>query len=176
MRILACLLLMLSLPALAGGSAVYRYVDKNGGVHFTPRPPDSRAKPFALDQPMQLQRDPGAPSPPLQSPPFGVRFSTPSPDQTYAASGDVRVSISIMPGLAKGYGLVFRVDGQAQNRKPLPDIRTTLHGVASGTHEITAALIGPGGMELARSAPIKIHVRPAATPMTASRTELSGLR
>ncbi|HWU67446.1 MAG TPA: DUF4124 domain-containing protein [Stenotrophobium sp.] len=175
MRRLACLLLMMTcLPALAG--TVYRYVDKNGEVHFTDHPPSGHAQPFRLEQDLGLAHDPRAASPPLRSPPFGVRFNTPSPGQAYPAAGDIRVSVSVMPGLAKGFGIVFRVDGQPQNRKPVPDIRTVLKGIPAGTHEITAALIGPLGMELARSAPISIHVGPAAAPMTVSRTVDTGLR
>ncbi|MGH8504664.1 MAG: DUF4124 domain-containing protein, partial [Stenotrophobium sp.] len=136
MRRLACLLLMMTcLPALAG--TVYRYVDKNGEVHFTDHPPSSHARPFKPEQNFSLSRAPGSPSPPLQSPPFGVRFNTPSPGQTYPAAGDIRVSVSVMPGLAKGFGIVFRVDGQPQNRKPVPNIRTVLKKIPSGTHEIT---------------------------------------
>lgn len=174
MRIFACLLLMFCLPALAG--TVYRYVDKSGAVHFTDHPPSTRMQPFNLEQNLDASHAPGSPSPPLQSPPFGVRFNTPSPDQTFPTAGDIRVSVSVMPGLATGFGIVFRVDGQPQNRKPVPDIRSVLKNVASGTHEITAALIGPRGMELARSTPLIIHVGPAPAPLATARTADAGLR
>ncbi|MGH8461166.1 MAG: DUF4124 domain-containing protein [Stenotrophobium sp.] len=170
MRFLAaCLSLLFCLSALAGGSTVYRYVDKNGEVHFTDRPPSRGARPFVLDRPLD-SHDAGTHTPPFQSPPFRVRINTPSPDQAYADGGGIRVAVSVMPGLANGFGMVYRVDGQPQNRKPLQAIRTTLRIATAGKHEISAALISPAGIELARSAPLTIHVRPTAAPVRVSRS------
>ncbi|MGH8541329.1 MAG: DUF4124 domain-containing protein [Stenotrophobium sp.] len=171
-------LLLLCLPALASATTLYRYVDPAGVVHFTDKQPSRGAKPYRLEHPLSMPLAPHGRGyePPLQSPPFAVHFNTPTPGQAYAINADVRVSVSVMPGLARGYGLIFRVDGQPREKTPLSDIRSTLHGLPAGKHEISAALIGPSGRELARSAPVTIHIdaQTAQEPRGGART--AGLR
>lgn len=164
MRLGLCLLLLLAAgTAAAGDKPLYRYVDERGVVHFTDKPPSQHARPLVLNRPMVVRhgRSRGG-GLSLQPPPFAVHFSTPTPDQTYPDLGaGIAVAVSVMPGLARGFGLVFRVDGQPQTPKPITDIRTTLHGIGAGRHVLTATLISPEGKELARSSAVAIHVKPA---------------
>jgi hypothetical protein len=168
MRALACIVLLLAATlAHAGDRPLYRYVDKNGGVHYTDRPPYKGAKPmvlYNLQTPTAKHKWEDAASAEIirKAPRFAVQWTLPTPGQTYReTSPGIPVAVSVMPGLAKGFGLIFHVDGKAQNRAPLDDIQTTLHGIGAGKHELVAALISPEGKELVRSAAVSIQVKPA---------------
>jgi hypothetical protein len=93
---------------------------------------------------------------------FAVHWTLPSPGQSYAsASEGLLVVVSVMPGLAKGFGINFQVDGKTQNSRPINDITSTLHGIGAGRHELVAILLNRNGAELARSVPISIEIKPA---------------
>lgn len=167
MRALACLaLLLFTTTVLAEGGKLYRYVDPNGMVHFTDQPPSKGAKPMVLDisRPAVAKKkwdDAAALEIVRKATRFAVHWSLPSPGQTYAsASEGLLVVVSVMPGLAKGFGINFQVDSKAQNSRPIDDIKTTLHGIGAGKHELLAILVNRNGAELARSTPISIEIKP----------------
>jgi hypothetical protein len=164
-RCAAALVLLLSLNAAASGSgAVYRTVDSNGRVHFSDQPPYKGAKPMiiggiASGPAIRKLDDPASARIIARAPRFAVHFNAPTPGQIYREPA-VNVAVSVMPGLAKGFGLIYRVDDKIQNSAPDDDIRTTLHNLGAGDHAITVSLISPDGRELARSAPVNIKVKP----------------
>jgi hypothetical protein len=166
MRVFVCLVLLFSAAlANAGDKAVYRFVDNNGRSHYTDKPPYRGAKPLALANqalPTAKRKWEDAASAEIirRATRFAVHFNAPSPDQAYTdpASG-VSVAVSVMPGLAKGLGLLFKVDGKIQSGAPLNDIHTVLHGIGAGAHQITAVLVSSEGRELAHSTPVSIRVK-----------------
>lgn len=166
MRVVVCLaLIVVGLPALAGGKPLFRYTDANGQVHYTDQPPFKGAKPMVLynrSAPTVSRKwaDAEAVETVRSATRFAVSLDTPSPGQVYRdASAGVAVAANVMPGLAKGFGLSFRVDDVAQSAKPIPEIRTMLHGLSAGQHVISTVLISPEGVELARSQPVTIVVK-----------------
>lgn len=168
MRTLACLaLLLLSTSVLADGGKLYRYVDPNGTVHFTDQPPNRGAKPYLLDssRPNIAKKkwdDAAAVEIVRKATRFAVHWSLPSPGQTYASAKEgLLVVVSVMPGLAKGFGINFQVDGKNQSPRPIDDIKATLHGIGAGRHELVAVLLNRNGAELARSTPISIEIKDA---------------
>ncbi len=168
MRPLACLALLLcSTSAIADGSKLYRYVDPNGQVHFTDQPPTKGAKPLVLDssRPAIAKKkwdDAAAVEIVSKATRFAVHWTLPSPGQTYASAQEgLLVVVSVMPGLAKGFGINFQVDGKNQSSRPIDDIKTTLHGIGAGKHELVAVLLNRNGTELARTIPISIEIKAA---------------
>ncbi len=168
MRALGCLILMLlSTAVLAEGGKLYRYVDANGRVHFTDQPPTRGAKPLVLDgsrPEMAKKKWDDAESIEIirKATRFAVHWTLPSPGQSYASTAQgLLVVVSVMPGLAQGFGVNFQVDGKTQNSRPINDIKTTLHGIGAGKHELVAVLLNRNGAELARSTPISIEIKPA---------------
>ncbi len=168
MRTLACLaLLMLAPSAFAEGGKLYKYVDANGMVHFTDQPPGKGAKPLVLDgtRPAIAKKrwdDAAAVEIVRKATRFAVHWTLPSPGQTYASAEEgLLVVVSVMPGLAKGLGINFEVDGKPQGSRPINDIKTTLHGIGAGKHQLVAILLNRNGSELARSTPISIEIKPA---------------
>lgn len=169
MRVLACLALLLiaTTSAAADGGKLYRYVDPNGTVHFTDQPPTRGARPYVLDnsRPAIAKKrwdDAAAVEVIRKATRFAVHWTLPSPGQTYNSAGEgLLVVVSVMPGLAKGLGINFQVDGKTQNPRPIDDIKTTLHGIGAGRHELVAILLNRGGVELARTMPISIEIKAA---------------
>lgn len=166
MRALLCLaLLCITASAAASDGKLYRYVDPNGGIHFTDQPPSKGAKPLVLDgsrPSMAKKKWDDAESVEIirTATRFAVHWTLPSPGQVYPATEtDLLVVVSVMPGLAKGFGINFQVDGKTQNSRPIKDIQTALHGIGAGKHELVAALISPEGRELARTTPISIEIK-----------------
>ena len=169
MRVLACtVLLMIAASAGAEDGKLYRYVDPSGVVHFTDQPPNRGAKPYVLDgsRPLTTKRrwnDAASLEIIRNAVRFAVHWTLPSPGQSYPASTrDLLAVVSVMPGLAKGFGINFQVDGKTQNSRPIQDIHTTLHGIGAGEHELTAVLVSPSGQELARTKAISIEIKPVA--------------
>ena len=166
MRTLAWLiLLVVSSSALADGKPLYRYTDKDGHAHYTDQPPFKGAKPLVLynqNAPTVKRKwaDAAAAETIRKAARFAVHVSTPTPGQVYRDAADgVPVAVSVMPGLAKDFGLSFRVDDVAQYKKPVGEIHTVLHGLSAGKHALTAVLISPEGVELVRSTPINIEIK-----------------
>lgn len=167
-RALVCMLLLLMATTASAGK-LYRYVDANGTVHYTDRPPTRGAKPLILDgsRPAITKRkwdDPAALAIIRNATRFAVKWRLPSPGQTYKDSNaPVLVVVSVMPGLVNDFGMLFYVNGRAQSSKPIKDIKANLHGIGAGRHQLVAALINHQGVEIARSKPVTIEIKAAAT-------------
>ena len=165
MRLLAWLtLLLVSSSALADGKPLYRYTDKDGHAHYTDQPPFRGAKPMVLynQNATTVKRkwaDAAAAETIRKATRFAVHVNTPTPGQVYRDASEVPVAVSVMPGLAKGFGLNFRVDDVAQYKRPVGEINTILHGLGAGKHALTAVLISPEGVELVRSTPVSIEIK-----------------
>jgi hypothetical protein len=147
----------------AADKPLYRFADENGVVHYTDKAPSKQAKPMRRDSRGQLMTT--APSkfgialP--SSPRFAVHFDTPTPGQVYRdSSSPIAVSMSVMPGLIKGFGLMLKLNGENVTAKPLHDIQATLHNPGAGSHVVVAVLLNAKGQELARSTPLKIQIQP----------------
>lgn len=150
--------------AQAADKPMYRFVDENGVIHYTDKAPSKHAKP--------MQRDPignlttTAPSkfnialP--SSPRFAVHFDTPTPGQVYRdISNPIPISMSVMPGLIKGFSLMLKLNDVNVSTQPLREIQTTLHNPGAGSHVMVAVLLNAKGQELARSTPLKIQIQSA---------------
>lgn len=167
MRVISCLLLLLVSTTSFAGGKLYRYVDPNGVVHFTDQPPERGAKPLVLDRsrPEMSKKkwdDPVAVEIVRNAVRFAIHWTLPSPGQIYMENDpELLAVVSVMPGLSKGFGVRFYVDGNPQSTKPIKDIKTTLHGIGAGKHQLVAALIHPDGRELARTTAISIEIKAA---------------
>lgn len=155
----ACLL---TLCAHASDKPLYRYLDDQGVVHYSDKAPNKFIKPLALNRlgrPDKSNAPMGSAALP-STPRFAVHFDTPTPEQVYYTDEkSIPVSLSVMPGLIKGFGLILKVDGINVGKTPVRDIHTTLHDLGAGSHVIVAVLQNARGQELARSSPLKILIR-----------------
>lgn len=143
---------------------VYRYTDSKGVTHYTDKPPAKNAKPIDLPK-LQTYSNTlsgsSAPAPPPVplAPRFSLAINSPTPEQTFRDNDtQVSVSVTVLPALVSGYGLIYALNGQPQNTEPLNQTSFTLSGVERGTHAVSATLIGLKGEVLASNS-VTIHVR-----------------
>lgn len=164
MRKLLLIATLFVLTAHAAEKPLYRFVDERGVTHYTDKAPNKHAKPLALGK---FSGQHSAPAPRSNfavlpnTPRFAVHFDTPTPEQIYYdETRPVTVALSVMPGLISGFGLMLKVNGENVSKTPLREINATLPDLGAGTHTVVAVLVNARGQELARSSPLKIHVRP----------------
>lgn len=168
MRSLATLLLVLiaANSFAAESDQVYRYTDAKGVVHYTDKPTTKDAKPVNLPK-IQTFR---AGKPPKEisfsdkpgggATAFSIAFDSPSPEQTYRdAGGSIGVSVSVMPGLIGGYGLLYAVDGTPFNEAPSFSTSVSIPGLERGSHTITATLVDAKRQQQAQAS-VTVHIKP----------------
>lgn len=157
MRRLALLSLLL---ATAVQADVYRWTDKSGVVHYADKPLVPEAKPADLPNLQTYQA--GSPPPLIDlasAQPAVIRISSPA---SGAAIDDADgLTIEVAAEMTDGEGVVYYLDGAAQNKTPTPSTALLISSLKPGAHTVTAALVDTGGHELARAAPVKISVKPA---------------
>ena len=180
---LPALVLGVTLAAPAGATEVYRHVDKDGVVHYSDQPPTKGAKPVVLP-PIQVVGPvggrPAAGSAPAAAPlepdltgsaPLSVSIMSPTPDQTLR--GDDRllpVSVRMNQPLPAGHGLLYLLDGSAQNPEPTRALNFTLTGVERGEHMVAVATVDASGKEVARTAPVIVHIKPPTVQLIQERS------
>lgn len=168
-KTLAFALLATSLLASAA-DPVYRWVDKDGVIHYGAQPPSKDAKPVTLPE-IQTYSARGANPPSTKPPESGsplpaamvkqVRILSPVQDEVFRdPQGSIGVSVAVLPALPAGAGVIFYLDGAPKNAKPVPSTSTTLNGVERGEHTVMAAVVDASGRELIRSAPVTFHSKP----------------
>lgn len=164
-RMRALLVLILLFSPLVWADAIYREVQADGSVHFTDRPADKRARP------MNLQLPPGSSSRPQkgampvnasellrQAARYSVRVESPTPEQIHGNGHKLVAAASVMPGLVKGFQLVYQVDGAAVTDAPVDQLSVVLPQMAAGLHTLVVVLLDPKGQEVARSSPTRFQL------------------
>lgn len=156
------ILLLLCAPAMAAEDKVYRYVDADGVVHYTDKPPSKDAQPAQLPKLQRITPDtlPATTATPKAAPTrFQVSITSPAPEQTFRDhSQTLNVSASVQPALPSGYSLIYYLNGEPQ--PSLGGLSAQFGPIYRGSHTVVAALMGPNGKEVARSAAVTVHVKP----------------
>lgn len=169
MRSQAARVLILLLGVTAGATAgeVYRYVDQDGVVHYTDRPPTPGSRPLKLP-PIQSTssivpaRGSGAgPEEVVAAQKVGVAVASPTADETFRGDdGHLPVSLRLDAPLPGGHGLMFLLDGTAQNAEPAKSLSYVFDHVERGSHLISATVVDASGREVGRAAPVIVHMKP----------------
>ncbi|MBS1199928.1 MAG: uncharacterized protein H6R27_606 [Proteobacteria bacterium] len=146
---------------------IYRWVDKDGIVHYADQPgsPDAVRVPYHGGPPSSADAEPPAlyESDRQDGPPTGptyesLRIISPAPDEVFFG-GDVSVNVQLDldRDLRPGDTLVVFVDGQ---RAPaFAGLSTTITGLARGTHFLRAAVTDEAGSVVITSPQINFHLR-----------------
>ncbi|MGH8428036.1 MAG: DUF4124 domain-containing protein [Gammaproteobacteria bacterium] len=154
MRWLSLLAVLVSALALAD-TAVYRWVDANGVVHYSDQPHPGAVK-VDLGAPQVI--DFKAPAPLTMTPPpitvvrpalapqqYVLRILAPADGTTLRPiNNQVGVRVAVAPPLGGNSELQYLLDGQAVSA---PTTATTLllQQVYRGTHTLTVTALGPDG-------------------------------
>lgn len=172
MRILIAVLLAWSGAGFALAAAadeVYRWVDSDGVVHYSDKPLAPTDKPVALPhlQTYKPGASPGGAAGAADQPgagapgPSEISISSPAQDETIRdAEGKFTVTVAANP--QPGQGLIYYLDGSAQNHQPTPSTAFLYSGVDRGEHRVAAALVNGNGEEIARTAEVTINMKPPA--------------
>lgn len=145
---------------------IYRWVDKDGIVHYSDQPgsPDAVLVPYTgvgsgagYDESPPLYTS--EPTRETAPPPYrSLNIISPAPEQAFfGADVTVAVTVELDTALRDGDELMIFVDG---TRVPnVVDMGATLTGLSRGTHFLRAAVMDPAGTVAITSPQITIHVR-----------------
>ena len=161
------LCLMLAVSAAQAGK-IYKYTLSNGDVVYTDKPPPPADQGEAITlEPLQgfsLPRPPpleDSTAKKQEPEPVGYKefkVTSPSDDATIRDNGgNVRVSLTLTPGLRSGHRIEVMMDGQPIGSGSGTSI--TLTEVDRGTHTVQAAVKDSEGKEIARSNSVIFHLR-----------------
>ena len=155
---------------------IYRWVDKDGIVHYADQPgaPDAELVeyPGLGVAPPSEDETPALYEPAQQDEPTGptyesLRLTSPAPDEVFYG-GDVAVSVQVEldRDLRPGDQLAIFVDGE---RTPdVSGLSATVTGLSRGTHFVRAAVLDDSGSVVITSPQVTFHLRQPgiATPNT----------
>ncbi len=150
--LLLLLLIGIAIPAMA--TTVYRWVDKDGVVHYSDQPHPGAVKvDLGGSQVVHFKKAPM----PEGRPPSSSRENAPAHREyrvTILAPADgttlrpvnheVRAQVSVSPPLGSRATLQYTLDG-APLGKPTAATRVLIKQVYRGTHTLTATVLAPGG-------------------------------
>lgn len=169
----ALLVVSLAWLSFAALADVYRWVDKDGVVHYSDKAPTPDAKPAELPQ-LQTYR-PGSPPPLAAEPakaaaavPASLSITSPAQEETIRDT-DGKFTVTVAAALGNGEGLVYYLDGAAQNSTPTPSQAFLFSGVDRGEHQLAVAQVGADGHEIARSAAVTIFMKQPDVGMSAPK-------
>jgi hypothetical protein len=154
--------LLAAAPICAG--TIYKWVDKNGVVHYSDQPHPG-AKPVQLPglsgYSSTVPATPNSAKTQVQGAAVAYRefeITTPKSDETiHANDGKVSVSVALAPALRQGDNLVYTVDGSKIGTSRSTSL--TLTNVVRGTHTLDVKVVDSGGKTVASAKPVTFYVR-----------------
>lgn len=162
MRFLPTCLLLLAAGPL-GAADAYRWVDKDGVVHFSDQPTGG-----AQRVPLKAAPKPGSVAQTYTPPPgpsntdfkyTSCAIATPSPDQVFNSVSTVNVSIELEPGFRIGDSIQVTLDGQPVDKWPGGATSYALQELPRGTHTLAATVSSRDGNTLCTAAPVSFVVQ-----------------
>ncbi len=173
MRILL-ILAGLTLSLAAASQEIYRWVDKNGIVHYEDQPGAPNAELINVIEPNAYEgeattQDSGTSasasaeeeSEPSVSPYESLSIVEPPPDEVYFGSdAAVSVQAELEGTLRPDHTVVFFVNG---NRRPASGLGMQLSGLTRGTYFLRASILDLDGKPVISSPQTTFHVRQAST-------------
>jgi Domain of unknown function (DUF4124) len=166
MRI-ALILAGLAVTLVAQSQEIYRWVDKNGVVHYSDQPDSPNAELISVIEPNAYEAqdaaiaaggDAGEPDrEPAVSPYTAFSIVSPTPDQVFfGADAVVNVSTDLQGTLRPDHTVVFFLNG---NRKQADGLSTEYSGLARGTYFLRASIMDGSGQPVITSQQTTFHVR-----------------
>ncbi len=150
---------------------VYKWVDKDGVIHYGSQPPTKDATPVKLPPiqtfkggtaPPNLNKfaKPGAAGAAAPGGAINVEVVTPSREETFRGGERVvPVAVMVTPQMGEGHKLIYLLDGTPAS-PPTPDTSWALTNVERGSHTVSVTLLGAAGEELATSNPVTFYMHP----------------
>jgi hypothetical protein len=176
MRILL-ILAGLTLSLAAASQEIYRWVDKNGTVHYSDQPDSPNAELINVIEPNAYEGEAATSdsdasgasastseeqeSEPSVSPYESLSIVQPTPDEVFFGSdAAVSVQADLQGTLRPDHSVVFFVNG---NRHPSSGLGMALSNLARGTYFLRASILDRNGDPVITSQQTTFHVRQAST-------------
>lgn len=152
--------------ASAVSAATYKWVDKDGNVHYSDTPVEG-AERVDLPEPMVFSAPEASDGrrtkteEPAEEDAAGYtefRFISPVQEQVFwAAGGEISVQMAVQPALRPGHEIRLYLDGTLSAN---PDgLAATLAGVWRGAHTLRAVIVDASGATVATAGPVTFHVK-----------------
>lgn len=157
----------LALPLAAAPQEIYRWVDKNGIVHYSDQPDSPDAKLIDVIEPNAYEWEApvtGAPDDtgragdePAVAAYDSLSIVSPTPDQTFfGADATVNAALELDGTLRPDHSVVFFLNG---NRRSADGLGMQLSNLARGTYFLRASILDQNGNPVVSSQQITFHVR-----------------
>ncbi len=154
---------MLLVAASLGAAEAYRWVDKDGVVHYS-----DKLVPGAEKIPLVSAPKPGSVpqvySPTAQAPRepdtrlLTCKISSPAPEQTFGIEDTVPVLIETEPALAAGDQLTVTLNGARIEGWPTGGTSYQFAGLPRGAYTLLAVISAPDGRAKCTTAPLAFNV------------------
>lgn len=163
-----CLLLLWA--TTSGAMNAWRWVDKDGVVHFSDQPMPgadkvqikAAPKPGSVVTPYRAARSASE----SEDGPRDANFqytrcavSGPSNDEVFQAGDAVTAAFQLLPGYRVGDRIEALLNGQRITTWPETATRSTLTGLARGSYTLSFKVIAPDEGTLCTAAPVEFHVQ-----------------
>ena len=159
----------LAVSLAATSQEIYRWVDKDGIVHYADQPGSSNAELINVIEPSTYEApdsssasasggvDSGSSTEPAESPYTSLSIVSPTPEQVFfGADAVVAVSADLQGTLQPDHQVVFFLNG---NREPAGGLSAEFPGLARGTYFLRASVLDQDGKPVISSEQITFHVR-----------------
>jgi len=167
------LLAGLAVSLAAFSQEIYRWVDKDGIVHYSDQPGSDKAELINVVEPNAYEAVDAAPpessggsaasggNEPEANPYRSLSIVSPEPDQVFfGADAAVSVQADLSGTLQPDHQVVFFLNG---NRRPAPGLSLELSGLDRGSYFLRASVLDQNGKPLITSQQITFHVRMPST-------------
>ncbi|HET7306353.1 MAG TPA: DUF4124 domain-containing protein [Gammaproteobacteria bacterium] len=153
---------LVAAPALAATTTMYKWIDKNGVVHYSDQPHPGAKK---VDLPgLTGMTPPSAPTAngneavTAAKPYNKLAVTSPAPKATLQTNdGKVPVTVAVNPPLRRGDTIVYALDGKHIGNSRAMSIMLT--HVVRGTHTLNVSIVAGDGKTVAQAPPVTFYVR-----------------
>jgi hypothetical protein len=164
MRLLTSILCLLIASGPIAAAETWRWVDKDGGVHYSDRPQDGAEKLQLESAPKPGSVTPANAGPPRGAPPkpfayAGCEISSPNQDQVFQNVRSVGVSLNVLPSLQLDHTIVVRMNGGRIQDWPPTSSSYVLADLPRGSFSVTAQVLDSKGTPVCSSSPLTFHIR-----------------
>ncbi|QLE87321.1 MULTISPECIES: DUF4124 domain-containing protein [Shewanella] len=176
----AVIMALLLLTTLAQAT-VYKWVDKDGKVHYSDEPVENAT---AVEFKSNTQNNVALPAKPViegnpepepqAQPSYRINISSPSEEETIRDNnGEITIMATISPKLAPGHVLVLMMDGKVKGAPQNSPI-FALSGIDRGEHTFEIKAVAQSGKQLASSEKRTIYLHRATIKATPRATPFGG--
>ncbi len=174
------LIIALTFLTMFAHAAVYKWVDKDGKVHYSDKPiENSQAVEFKSNTQNQIKIQTPAPissdtdeNEPMVS--YKININSPSEEETIRDNeGNITIMATISPDLAPRHVLVLLMDGVVVGAPQNTPI-FNLENVDRGEHSFVIKAVAQNGKQLASTSPRKVFLHRALVNRQATPTPFQG--